>query len=91
MLILKLNKRYCVNFLEKMMHQPGFEPGSSAWKAPILTTRLLMRLIPLTTKLPFRVEGKQYSATMVDKLCQSHTFPLKDYLEIYSKREKFSN
>ncbi|TNV83434.1 hypothetical protein FGO68_gene11508 [Halteria grandinella] len=24
-----------------MMRQPGFEPGSTAWKAAILTTRLL--------------------------------------------------
>jgi hypothetical protein len=28
-------------FIIKVMRQPGFEPGSIAWKATILTTRLL--------------------------------------------------
>ena len=29
-----------VEVTPKIMRKPGFEPGSSAWKAPILTTRL---------------------------------------------------
>ena len=28
---------------EKVMRHPGFEPGSTAWKAAILTTRLMAR------------------------------------------------
>ena len=29
--------------MTKILHHPGFEPGSTAWKAAILTTRLMMR------------------------------------------------
>ena len=29
--------------LTKVLRHPGFEPGSTAWKAAILTTRLIAR------------------------------------------------
>ena len=32
----------------KIMREPGFEPGSTAWKAAILTTRLFAHAYHLT-------------------------------------------
>lgn len=32
----------------KELQRPGLEPGSTAWKAAILTTRLTMRYIHIT-------------------------------------------
>lgn len=37
------------------MRHPGFEPGSIAWKATILTTRLITRSCRSTTLLLFEV------------------------------------
>ena len=36
-----------------MMRHPGFEPGSIAWKATILTTRLITRSWRSTSQLTF--------------------------------------
>ena len=38
-----------------MMRHPGFEPGSIAWKATILTTRLITRSCRSTPQFPFEV------------------------------------
>jgi hypothetical protein len=64
------------------MHQPGFEPGSSAWKAPILTTRLLMRLRPLSLKISFLGQDKTDTAAHLQIL---NVFSLHFFQQIISE------
>ncbi len=39
-----------------MMRHPGFEPGSIAWKATILTTRLITRSCRSTPHITFKAQ-----------------------------------
>ncbi len=43
MIIGKLRKKdLIINMVNKIIHQPGFEPGFERWQRPVMTATLLM-------------------------------------------------